>query len=348
MSATHNATLKSLPKSMVEITVSLPVEAWEKHRAQAVKELNEDVRLDGFRQGKIPESVLVQRIGEHALLESMAEIAVSHAYAEIAKEKKIHPVGRPKVELTKIAKGNPLEFRLTTAVLPTVILPDYKAIAKKYSSLEDTEVTDKEVDETVTRILEMRAHEGHDHEKDPEHKESAPLPELTDEYAKTLGKFENVADFKAKLRTQIGEEKRAKAKDKRRNEILEAVAAKTTLELPDVVIDGEVSRMIDQFKGDIAQVGGTWEGYLEHAKKTEEELRKEWRPDGEKRAKTQLILDAIGESENITPSKEDIEVHVAGLKRAYPETDVEQLKNYVVYTETNRLVVEFLEKCAEA
>lgn len=342
----YEATIKKLPKSSLEITVTVPSAEWERHRTEAVSGLNEHVHLDGFRKGKIPESVLVQKVGESALLEEMAEIAVSHAYGAIIRDKALRPIGRPRVELTKIAKGNPLEFRLTTAILPEVSLPDYVSIAKKKHKLEDIEVSDKEVEETVTRILEMRAHEGHDHTTDADHKEMK-IPELTDEYVKTLGNFANVAEFKEKLKVQIGEEKLHKAKDKRRSAILDGIVEKTHLELPEVLIDGEVERMVDQFKGDVARVGGSWEDYLTHAQKTDESIRKEWRTDGEKRAKIQLIIDAIGTKENITPKEEDVTLHVEALLKAYPEAGKEKAENYVRYTETNRLVVEFLEKSAE-
>ena len=343
----YDVTVKTLPKSSLELSVSVPSEEWEKHREGAVKELNEHVDLDGFRKGKIPESILIQKLGQGAILEEMAEMAVAHVYGSIIREKKLHPIGRPSVELTKIAKGNPLEFRLTTAILPEVTLPDYVSVAKKNGKLDDAEVTDKEVEDTVTRILEMRAHDGHDHAKDPDHKEEVKVPELTDEYVKTLGKFDSVADFRDKLRAQISEEKLQNAKDKRRSAVLDAIIAKTDLELPEVLIDGEVERMVDQFKADVARVGGTWEEYLAHSKKTEESIRTEWRPDGEKRAKIQLVIDAIGEKEKIAPAEEDVARHVDALRKAYPEADKDKAEGYVRYTETNRLVVEFLEKLAE-
>ncbi len=338
--------MKKLPKSTLELTVTVPAESWEEHREEAVEELNEHVSLDGFRKGKIPESILVQKLGEAAIIEEMAEIAVSHTYSTIIRDEKLHPIGRPKVELLKIAKGNPLEFRLTTAVLPEVTLPDYVAIAKKKHTLEDTDVTDKEVEETIGRILEMRAHEGHDHSTDADHKD-IKIPELTEDYVKTLGNFASIAEFKEKLKDQIGEEKLQKARDKRRTTILDAIAEKTEIDLPDVIIDGEVERMVDQFKGDIARVGGTWEDYLAHAKKDDARIRKEWRADGEKRAKTQLIIDAIGEKEKIEPDETSVTRHADALRKAYPEADKEKAENYVRYTETNRLVVEFLEKTAE-
>ncbi len=342
----YEATIKNLPKSSIEITVTVPSSEWEKHRKEAVKELNENVTLDGFRKGKVPESILIQKLGEGAILEETAEIAVSHTYGTIIRDKKLHPVGRPKVELTKIAKGNPLEFRLTTAILPEVTLPDYIKIAKKNGAIEESDVSDKEVEETVTRIMDMRAHKDHDHEADPDHKNSK-VPELTDEYVKTLGNFQTVAEFKEKLKGQIKEEKEQKANDKRRSAILDAIVEKAELELPDVIIDGEVERMVDQFKGDIARVGGTWEDYLAHAKKTDETIRAEWRPDGEKRAKIQLIVDAIGEKEKIEPTDEVVQTRVSQLQSAYPEADKKKAEDYVRYTETNRMVIEFLEKTAE-
>jgi FKBP-type peptidyl-prolyl cis-trans isomerase (trigger factor) len=71
------AVTKSLAKSQIEISASIPTEVWEKFRKQALKNINESVTVDGFRKGMVPENVLVSKVGESAVNEEMAELALS-------------------------------------------------------------------------------------------------------------------------------------------------------------------------------------------------------------------------------------------------------------------------------
>ena len=73
----ENFSIKSLDKSRIEITASLPVAIFGSYRAAALKNLNESVTIDGFRKGKVPEATLVQKIGEMTVLEEMAEFPQS-------------------------------------------------------------------------------------------------------------------------------------------------------------------------------------------------------------------------------------------------------------------------------
>jgi FKBP-type peptidyl-prolyl cis-trans isomerase (trigger factor) len=119
------------PHSTVKIDGEIPYEALEKHRAAALAELGKNVSVDGFRKGHIPEKVLLDRVGEMALLTEMAERALARAYPEIVSEHALDVIGRPDITITKIAKNNPFGFSARVAVVPEVILPDYKKIARE-------------------------------------------------------------------------------------------------------------------------------------------------------------------------------------------------------------------------
>src|SRR3989338_2060096 len=122
---------KKLDKSRIEMSGSIPVEVWEKHRQQALKNINESVTIDGFRKGMIPENILIAKVGEMAIMEEMAELAISKAYIDMLIEHKIDAIGRPEIKLTKLATGNPIEFTATTTVVPEVKLPEYKKLASE-------------------------------------------------------------------------------------------------------------------------------------------------------------------------------------------------------------------------
>ncbi|MDR3558109.1 MAG: trigger factor, partial [Candidatus Pacebacteria bacterium] len=298
------------------------------------------------------EATLVQKIGEMTVLEEMAELAISDVYPTILVDEKVDAIGRPEVKINKLAAGNPLEFTIVTAVVPVLDLPDYKKIAAdEIKKLPDEyeKITDKELDDAVLRTRKSRvSHDGHDHEKmsDEEHEKMIMdnLPELTDDFVKELGDFSDVPDFKNKLSSMLAEDKKNLAKEKRRIAIADAISDKVKAELPDVMIESELNRNEAQFKADIERMGLKIEDYLSHAKKTIEDLRTEWRPHAEKKAKLQLILNAIAEKEKIRPTPEEINDEVNHIVEHYKDADRLRAEIYADTVLTNEKVFQFLEK----
>ncbi len=339
----YSVSVKKLPKSKVEITAAIPAADFDATRSVAVKHIGKDAELPGFRKGHVPEKMLVSRIGEAAILEEMAEVSIAKAYPEILIGEKIDALGRPEVKITKVAPGNPLEFVITTAVFPEVTLPDHKKIAGKIAGKKDEiKVTDEEVENTLTQIRKMRA-EGMAKKAGIEFDEKAELPALDDEFVKTLGTFDSVKAFTDELRINISKEKEREARDKKRVAIMEALVADATIELPEIIVEQELHRMQDEFAHEIERMGMTFDAYTKAVGKSKEDMEKEWLPDAEKRAKTQLITSKIAEVESITPDKETMEREAAALRSQYPDASEDRIYSYIEMLLTNEKVFQFLE-----
>lgn len=337
--------------SKTQITGELPWDDFKNFRARAIEKVGELIQLDGFRKGKVPEDVLVKHVGEHSILEEMASLAFQKIYPEILREHKIDAIGRPEIQITKLAKDNPLGFIIVTAVMPQVSLPDYKAIAKKVNaSKEKVEVADKDVEEAIEQIRTMRAKqdlfkkmqdgtapktEGENNkDESPEEvqkriDEKLELPEFNDDFVKTLGDFKDIEDFKSKLRENLALEKERKADDKNRIDIIDAILEKTNFELPDLVVDAELDQLIYRMKGDVESMGMKFEDYLTNLKKSEEEIRNEARSDAEKRAKIQIVVGTIAQQEKVTPPAEKVEHELKHLKEHYPDVQDATARNYI-------------------
>jgi len=347
--------IKKLENSEIEITGAIPAEVLEVHKGKAVKNLSANIEIQGFRKGHVPENILVQKVGEGAILEEMADLALREEYPKIVIENKIDAIGKPEVSITKIAKDNPLEFKIKVAVMPEVELTDYKAIAKKVmAKKESVEVTEKEIEDTIMEIRKMRAQaaaaqkkpkgeEKTDISTDVKDKKEEELPEINDEFVKTLGDFKNIEDFKEKLKSNLKQEKEKKAQDKKKAETIEEIIKDSTISLPNILVKSELDKMTAQFKDDVMRSGGTFEEYLKHIKKTEEDIRKEWRTDAEKRAKSQLIVNKIAIEEKIVAPKEEIEKQVKQLLEHYKDADPQRARIYIETVLTNEKVFEFLE-----
>lgn len=331
--------IKKLEKSQVEIKDEITADVFESFRLKALKKLGENVEIDGFRKGHVPESVLEKRLGEMPVLEEAAQMAIASVYAKIIKENNIDAIGYPRINITKLAKGNPLGFTITVAVLPEIVLPDYKKIAKEaMSSKEDVAVSDEEVEAAIKNIQKMKAQEGGQKEVKDE-----DLPELDEEYLKKLGDFKSVDDLKIKIKENMSLEKTTRANDKKRLSMIETLAEKTKLDVPEVLISAEVEKIEHRIKHDLEHMGMKYDDYLKHLNKTEEDLRRDWQADAEKRAKIELIVGEIAKKENLSAPKEKVEEELKKVLEAYKDANPENARYYIENVLTNEEVFKFLE-----
>ncbi len=338
--------IKKLPQSQIEVSAVIPAAEFDTTRSEAIKHIGAHIELPGFRKGHVPENILVAKLGEATILEEMAEIAIGKAYPSIIADEKLDVLGRPEVRITKIALGNPLEFTLTTALFPEIHLPDYKKLAEKeVVKKEIVVISDDELNKTIEQIRTMRAKNAPHHDN-PDATSVAELPPLDDVYVKTLGDFSTVDDFTVKLRENMLKEKERSAKDKKRIAIIDAILAKTTIELPEIVVTQELARMRDEFTQDVLRMGLTMDAYLKAVQKTTEGLEKDWKPDAEKRAKTQLVVSKIAELEKLEPDQQTLNKEVAALRARYPDASEDRAQSYVHMLLTNEKVFEFLESAS--
>ncbi len=368
----------NLPKSEVEFKVVIDEKEFENYHARALGVVQQAVEVDGFRKGNAPEDMIIKKYGDMIILEEMANLALRDAYVKAIEEHKISPISDPKVTITKIAKGNPLELTITVPVIPEVTLPAYKKIAKEaIKDDEKVEVTDKDIDDVVEELRKGRAtqahhdhdHAGHDHSHDHTHVEEAKsdedvesqqastqinnaekapeavLPELNDEFAQSFGPdFKSLVDLKSKVGENLRLEKEQKLREKRRSAIMEKLIAETKADLPDAIVEGELNSMLAQMKQDITRFGGTWEEYLSHAKKTEDEIKADWKNDAVKRAMSQLILHKIALAEKLSATDEEVEVELVRVLATVQDADEERAKAYLYQALTNEKVLKFLEE----
>lgn len=334
--------VKHLEGSEVEITGEITTEEFSSYRAGMIKELGETVEIDGFRKGHVPENILEKHLGEERILQEMASEAISNAYPVIIEENNIDAIGRPEITITKIASGNPLGFKIRTAIMPAIKLPDYKKIAKEVMSEKDEPIvtTDEEVEKVITDIRRSRAQSS-----TPETKvEDKDLPELTDEDVKGLGKFDSVADLKSKIKENLTEEKIHRASEKKRLGVMDKVIAGMEVIMPKILIESELNKMIAEMRSEIERMGLKFEDYLVHLKKTVEDMKKDWAGDAERRVKFGLAMDEIANLEKLAGTAEEIEKEFKHLLAHYPEANPANIKNYVEAMLRHNKVFDWLEE----
>ena len=377
-------TVEKLPGSEVKITGEVPYTYLAKYRKHAVEHVQHGIELPGFRKGHIPENILIQKVGEMALITDMAEHALEDAYREVVVHHNIDVIGHPKVSITKLAKDNPLGFVITVPIMPEFTLPDYQKLAHEVNATKESkEVTDEEVTKQIEDILRQKvayerlqanAQKNADKtRKDGEEKDFGDvtelptpesearkavdealedpsklvLPELTDEYVKTLGnpgQFNSVEEFRSKIREHLTIEKARDVEARHRAKITDTIIDKTEIPLPQVMIDAEMNQMFAQMNEDLSRANLKIDDYLNHIKKSKEDLVKEWSPAAEKRAKLQLVLNAIAKKESIKPDQSLVDHQVSALLEQYKDADEERVRIYVSSILQNDAVMKLLEE----
>lgn len=330
---------------------TLPADFLAAARKKAIASLSASLEIPGFRRGHVPENIVIEKAGEGRILEEAVDILLKEHFPKIIAEERLDIIGHPKISVTKLAMGNPVEFKASFAIMPEFELPDYKEIGKREASKKDdpVEASEKEVEDVLLQIRKNKAHfdwhEAHKEEKGHNHPEikDEDLPILDDEFAKGAGNFKNLDELKEKVKENIIAEKKTRNAEKKRAGIMEGLLKNTKIELPEILIESEIQKSLAQMKDDIERMGSKFEDYLTHTKKKEEDLKKDLRESSEKKAKIQLIFNKIAEIEKLAPNKEILENEVKEIMKLYPKASETNARAYVATILLNQEILKLLE-----
>jgi len=151
-------TKKDLPKSQIELTVEMTAEEFAPYIKKGAEEVAKNIKIEGFRPGKAPYEVLKQKVGEMTILEEAAHLAINKTIDEAIEKNTLErqAVGRPNVNITKLAPNNPLEYKVILSLLPTIALGEYKNLKIKP---EEAKLDGKELARALSDLQNMRAKE---------------------------------------------------------------------------------------------------------------------------------------------------------------------------------------------
>ena len=151
--------LKNTSESEIEILFELSWEEFLPYCEKACLKISNDLKVPGFRQGKIPMEIVIREVGDEKVFLNAAELAINKEYEKFVSEKKlekeIEVMGLPKIEILKLASKNPFSFKIKTAIFPKFDLPDYKKIALQFPKKEIS-ATPEEIEEALARIKKSR------------------------------------------------------------------------------------------------------------------------------------------------------------------------------------------------
>jgi trigger factor len=133
------------------------------------------------------------------------------------------------------------------------------------------------------------------------------LPDLTDEFAKTVGNVKTLDELRTMLRERAASDAAARAAGEYEQKVVDAVLEGASIELPESLVLHEVEHLVADLADTLQRRGLTLSRYLQATEKTEEQLRGEFRPGAERRLRAQLALDEVARRERLQPSQEEID-----------------------------------------
>lgn len=148
------STVETLSPTRVRLAIEVPFAELEPSLKKAYRELGQQVVVPGFRRGKVPAAVIDQRVGRGAVLNEAVQEAIPQHILAAVREHEVKTLGRPEVDITEFADGEPLKFTAEVDVRPEITLPDFGDIEVTVDAIE---VPDSEIDEQVSSLRERFA-----------------------------------------------------------------------------------------------------------------------------------------------------------------------------------------------
>lgn len=142
-------TVKKLSDTNVCLTITLGADELNAAEQVALTKMARDLKVPGFRKGKVPVSVAAKHVNPMALQEQVLDNALSKAVAEAFMNEKLQALERPSVEVKKFVPNQEVEFTAEATVVPPVKLGDYKKLKAKPQAVK---VETKDVDEIIERM----------------------------------------------------------------------------------------------------------------------------------------------------------------------------------------------------
>ncbi|MBV9097483.1 MAG: trigger factor [Frankiaceae bacterium] len=146
--------VETLSPTRVKLTVEVPFEDLKPSLDTAYRKIGQQVRIKGFRPGKVPPRMIDQYVGRAAVLEEAVNDALPTLYGKAVQENNVAILGQPEIEVTQFADGDQLVFTAEVDVRPEFDLPDYSSLPV---TVDDAETSDQFVEEQINALRERFA-----------------------------------------------------------------------------------------------------------------------------------------------------------------------------------------------
>ena len=143
------------------------------------------------------------------------------------------------------------------------------------------------------------------------------LPELDDEFAQDVSEFDTLAEYREDVRKKLGETKEDEARRTKEDEAIKKIVDKSSMEIPEAMIETQVEVMVEEFAQRISQQGLSFEQYMQFSGMTMAKMKEQVKPEALSRIQSSLVLEEIAKAEDIQVSDEDVAAEIEKMAKAY-------------------------------
>ena len=173
------------------------------------------------------------------------------------------------------------------------------------------------------------------------------LPELDDDFAQDVSKFDTLAEYKEDIQAKLAANKTDAAKRAKEDAVIEKIIENATMEIPEAMIDTQARQLVDEFAQRVQAQGLSFEQYLQFTGMNLDTALEQMKPNAVKRIQSRLVLEAVVKAENIEISDEDVKAEIAKMAETY-KMDVEKLAEMMNDEEKKQIQMDMaIEKAVE-
>lgn len=335
-------------KSLVDVEVSVPWSDLEPKWNDILTKLGSEIEIPGFRKGTAPANMVEQQLGTR-LQDEVLKVAMPEFLIEALKGSDIIPIDYPKYQLTSFTKGQNLTYKASVTNRPQVSVGDYKVIKLGRVSVKVTSEEDvnKVIDDLYNRWKARGSGQGTGYSgqgaagqtasgsggsisfqggseiaspatpvrNDGVSQTNGQTAGPDDNFAKAIGAADLI-DLRAKIRKDLEDQNKLNSELDFEEAILQEVEKITSVELPDVLIEDELNRMLVSLQRRVADMGLLLDDYLRGQGKSLDQIKSEWRPQAEKNVRMELGLSEIAKAENVAISDNDLQAEIDKIQDA--------------------------------
>ena len=173
------------------------------------------------------------------------------------------------------------------------------------------------------------------------------LPELDDEFAEDVSKFDTLAEYKEDIKAKLAETKAAAAKRAKEDAVIEKIIEGAQMDIPEAMIDTQARQLVDEFAQRIQAQGLSFEQYLQFTGMDLNAALEQMKPNAVKRIQSRLVLEAVVKAENLEVTEEDVKAEIAKMAETY-KMDADKLAEIMSDEEKAQIKMDMaIEKAVE-
>ena len=173
------------------------------------------------------------------------------------------------------------------------------------------------------------------------------LPELDDDFAQDVSKFDTLAEYKEDVKAKLAASKADAAKRAKEDAVIEKIIENAQMDIPEAMVDTQARQLVDEFAQRIQAQGLSFEQYLQFTGMTLDTALEQMKPNAVKRIQSRLVLEAVVKAENIEVSEDDVKAEIAKMAETY-KMDADKLAEIMGEEEKKQIQMDMaIEKAVE-